>query len=78
MNIDLRNKVKIVSENFLFKLMNNAVFGRTKEKVRRNNDIKTVTIERRRNCFVPETNNHTSKFFTERLWAIVMKKRWYL
>ena len=78
MNIDLRNKVKIVSENFLFKLMNNAVFGRTKEKVRRNNDIKTVTIERRRNYFVPETNNHTSKFFTERLWAIVMKTRWYL
>ena len=47
--------------------MNNAVFGRTKEKVRRNNDIKTVTIERRRNYFVSETNNHTSKFFTERL-----------
>ena len=67
MNIDLRNKVKIVSENFLFKLMNNAVFGRTKEKVRRNNDIKTVTIERRRNYFVSETNNYTSKFFTERL-----------
>ena len=67
MNIDLKNKVKIVSENFLFKLMNNAVFGRTKEKVRRNNDIKTVTIERRRNYFVSETNNHTSKFFTERL-----------
>ena len=40
MNIDLRNKAKIVSENVLFKLMNNAVFGKTKEKVRRNNDIK--------------------------------------
>ena len=54
--------------------MNNAVFGKTMENVRKHRDIKLVTTERRRNCLVSEPNYHTTKFLTENLLAIEMKK----
>ena len=60
------------------KLMNNAIFGKTMENVRRNRDIKLVTTERRRNYLVSEPTFHTTKFFTEKLLAIEMKKLKYL
>ena len=41
--------------------MNNAVFGKTMENVRKQRDIKLVTTERRRNYLVPEQNYHTTK-----------------
>ena len=44
------------------------------ENVRKHRDIKLVTTERRRNYFVLEPNYHTTKFFTENLLAIEMKK----
>ena len=47
--------------------MNNAVFVKTMEKVRKHRDIKLVTTERRRNYLVSEPNYHTTKFFTENL-----------
>ena len=55
--------------------MNNAVFGKTMENVRKHRDIKLVTTERRRNYLVSEPNYHTTKFFTEHLLAIEMKKK---
>ena len=60
-------------KNF-FKLMNNAAFGKTMENVRKHRDIKLVTTERRRNYLVSEPNYHTTKFSTEYLLAIEMKK----
>ena len=54
--------------------MNNAVFGKTMEKVRKHRNIKLVTPERRRNYLVSEPNYHTTKFFTENLLAIEMRK----
>ena len=54
--------------------MNNAVFGKTIENVRKHRDIKLVTTERRRNYLVSEPNYHTTKFFTEHLLAIEMQK----
>ena len=54
--------------------MNNAVFGKTMENVRKHRDIKLVTTERRRNYLVSEPNYLTTKFFTEYLLAIEMKK----
>ena len=65
-------------KNIFFKLMNNAVFGKTMENVRKHRDIKLVTTERRRNYLVSEPNYHTTKFFTEILLAIEMKKQRYL
>ena len=55
--------------------MNNVVFGRTMENVRKHRDIKLVTTERGRNYLVSEPNYHTTKFFTEHLLAIEMKKK---
>ena len=75
MNTDLRKKAKNDFEKYFFKLMNNAVFGKTMENVRKHRDIKLVTTERRRNYLVSEPNYHTTKFFTENLLAIEMKKR---
>ena len=54
--------------------MNNAVFRKTMENVRKYRDIKPVTTEKRRNYLVSEPNYHTAKFFTENLLAIEMKK----
>ena len=54
--------------------MNNAAFGETMENVRKHKDIKLVTTDRRRNYLVSQPNYHTTKFFTENLLAIEMKK----
>ena len=45
------------------------------ENVRKHKGIKPVTTERRRNYLVLEPNYHTTKFFTENLLAIEMKKK---
>ena len=43
--------------------MNNSVFGKTMENVRKHGDIKLVTTDKRRNQLVPEANYHTAKWF---------------
>ena len=65
------------SEKWFWKklLMNNAVFVKTLENVRKHKDIKLVTIERKRNYLVSESNYHTTKIFTIYLLAIEVKKR---
>ena len=50
------------------------VLRKTMENVREDRDIKLVRTEGRRNYFVSEPNYHTTKFFTEYLLAIEMKK----
>ena len=67
MNTDLRKKTKNDFEKIFFKLMNNAVFGKTMKNVRIHRDFKLVTTERRRNYLVLEPNYHTTTFFTENL-----------
>ena len=73
-NADLRKKEKNNFEEDLFKLMRNAIFGVTMENVRKHRDIKLVSTERRRNHLVSKPNYHATKFFTEYLPAIEMKK----
>ena len=55
--------------------MNNAVFGKTIGKVRKDRVIKLVTTERRRNYLVPEPNYPNTKLFTKHLLVIEMKKK---
>ena len=73
-NTDLRKKAKKYFEKDFIKLMNNAVFGKTIENVRKPRDIKLVTTETRRDYFVSDPNYHTTTFFTENVLAIQMKK----
>ena len=73
-NTDLRKKAKKYFEKDFIKLMNNAVFGKTIENVRKPRDIKLATTETRRDYFVSDPNYHTTTFFTENLLAIQMKK----
>ena len=61
------------SKRFL-KLMNNVVFGKTIENVKKQGDIKLVSSKTRRNYLVSEPNYYSTKFFTGHLLAIEMKK----
>ena len=74
MNTRLRKGAKNKFEKDLFKLMNNSVFGKTMENVRKYRDNKLVTTDEKRNRLVSEPNYHTTKHFSENLLAIKMKK----
>ena len=63
MNIILRTEAKNDFEKDIFKLMNNAVFGKTMENVRKPRDIKLITTDKRRNQLALEPNYHTRKHF---------------
>ena len=49
-------------------MINNPVFGKATQNVRKDRDIKLVTTGRRRNYLVSEPNYHTTK-----VWAILLK-----
>ena len=74
MSTKLRIEPKNKFEKDFFKLMNNSVFGKTMENVRKHRYIKLVTTEKRRIKLVSEPNYHTTKHFSDKLLAIKMKK----
>ena len=73
-NTELRKKASNDFEKDFFKLMNNAVFGKTMENVRKHRDIKLVKTDCKRNKLVSEPNDHTMKLIEENLSIIEMKK----
>ena len=74
MNAELRKKAKYDFKKDFSKLMNNAVFGKRMENVRKHRYIKLVTTDKKRNQLVSEPNYHAIKCFSENLMAIEMKK----
>ena len=74
MNNELRKLVKDDFEKDLFKLMNNAVFGKTMENIRKHRDIKLVTTNKKRNKLVSEPNYHNINYISEDLSIIEMNK----
>ena len=63
----------MILKKIFWKLMNNAVFGKAMENVRKHREIKIVSTNRRRNFLVSEPNSQTTKFFTQNLLAIEIK-----
>ena len=74
MNTELRKKSSNDFEKDFFKLMNNAVFGKTMENVRKHRDIKLVKTDYKRNKLVSEPNYHTMNLISKNLLIIEMKK----
>ena len=66
MNTKLRTEAKTDFKKEFFKLMNNSVFGKTRENIRKHRDIKVVTTDKRRNQLVSEPNYYTTKWFSDR------------
>ena len=52
----------MILKNIFFKLMNNVVFEKAMENLRKYRDIKLVTTERRRNYLVSEPNYDATSF----------------
>ena len=74
MNTELRELAKDDFEKDLFKLMNNAVFGKTMENIRKQRDIRLVTEDKKRDKLVSEPNYHTINYISEDLSIIEMNK----
>ena len=74
MNTELRKVAKNDFEKDLFKLMNNSVFGKTMENIRKHKDIKLVTTDKKRSKLVSEPNYHMMNDISEDLSLIEMKR----
>ena len=77
-NIDMYTELRKLAKNDFqkdfFKLMNNSVFGKTMENIRKHRDIKLVTTNKRRSKLVSEPNYHTMNYISEDLSIIEMKR----
>ena len=74
MNTELRKLANNDFEKDFYKLMNNSVFGKTMETVRKHRDIKLVTTDKKRSKLVSEPNYHTMNLISENLSITEMKK----
>ena len=76
--IDKNTKLrKVLPNDFkkdFFILMNNAVFGKTMENIRKHRDIKLVTTDKERSKLVSEPNYHTVNLISVDLSIIEMKE----
>ena len=74
MNTELRKLAKNDFQKDFFKIMNNSVFRKTTENIRKHRDIKLVTTNKRRSKLVSEPNYHTMNYISEDLSIIEMKR----
>ena len=73
-NIEKRKIAKNNFEKDFFKLMNNSVFGKTMENLRKRVNVRLVNKIKTRNKLVSRPNFKSMKIFNENLVAINMKK----
>ena len=74
MNIKSRMQAKNDFDKDFFKLVNNSVFGKTMENVRKHRDIKIVTTDKRRSMLASEPNYHSAIYISKELLIMEMKK----
>ena len=74
MNTELRKIAKNYFKKDFFKLMNNAVFGKTMENITKHRDIKLVITNKKRTKLVSEPNYHTMNYISEDFSIIEMKR----
>ena len=74
MNTELIKIARNYFEKDFFKLMNNAVFGKTMQNVRKHRNINLVTTDKKRSKLVSEPNYHTMNYISEDLSIIEMKR----
>ena len=72
-NTELRKLATNDFEKDLFKLMNDSVFGKTMENIRKHRDIKLVTTDKKRSKLVSEPNYHTINLISEDLSMIIIR-----
>ena len=73
-NVKLRQEAKNTFEKNFFKLMNNAVFGKTMENLRKRKTIELVCDEKKFLKLVAKSNYEHSTRFAENLVGVHMKK----
>ena len=73
-NVILRTQAKNEFEKDFFKLMNNAVFGKTMENIRNRVNIKLINTEEQLKKLVAKPNYESRKIFNENLVSVHMKK----
>ena len=74
LNIELRKKATNDFEKDFYKIMCNAVFGKTMQNVRSEKAIKLVTTGTQRNKLISQPNFYSSKWFSNNFLPIEMKK----
>ncbi|XP_036144958.1 uncharacterized protein LOC118646366 [Monomorium pharaonis] len=77
LNTQFRTRAKNDFEKNLYKLMNNAVFGKTMENVRNHVDVKLLTKWKGRygvEAMIAKPNFHSRSIFSENLIAVELKK----
>ena len=72
--IDMNTELRKAAKNDFDELMNNSVFGKAMENIRKHRDIKLVTTDKKRSKLVSEPNYHTINLISEDLSIIEMKK----
>ena len=73
LNTELRQQAKTEFEKDFFKLMNNSVFGKTMENIRKRVDIKLVSNKAKAEKFMAKPNFDKATIFSNDLAAIHMK-----
>ena len=75
MNTKLSKEAKSEFEKNFFELMNKSVFGKTMKNMSKHGDIKLVTTEEKRIKLVSEPNYRRTKYFSNNLLEIEIKKK---